>query len=195
MSPVLIGNLVFWGCLISVAIFVYQGIVLPGIRVSLRYRVFKLRDDVRRLVIENSVKESDEAFQLLHGRLNVMCRSLSRFDLGRAVQASRKMDDETRARVTKYVKVMETADPKLQTIYKESRDVLMLALTFNSFFFFIFASICLLSVVAVKSSLQAVKEISLDHAKGLFRVARDLFQQTVDADTSVAFFNPELATV
>jgi hypothetical protein len=195
MTSQTIANIVFWGCLVSVVIFVYQGIILPGIRLGLRYRVFRLRDRLRRLVIEGEVKESDGAFQLLHGRLNIMCSSLARFDLARAVQASRNMDAESRARVADYLQVMAAASPEIQAIYKESRSVLALALTFNSLFFFILASICLGVAVSLKSGLQAVKEVGIEQARGLFRVARDLFQAKVDADTTVAFFSPELVTV
>jgi hypothetical protein len=195
MTPHNIANLVFWGCLVCGVIFVYQGIILPSIRLGLRYRLFKLRDQLRRLVIEGKVEESDRAFQVLHDRLNFMSKSLARFDLVRAAHASRNLDEESRARVASYLQVMETASPEVQNIYKESRNVLMLALTFNSLFFFVFASLCLFVIVSIKSGLQAVKEVSVEHAKGLFQMAKHLFQEKVDADTSVAFFSPELVTV
>jgi hypothetical protein len=195
MTPHAIADLIFWGCVTSVTFFVYQGILLPGIRLSLRYRVFRLRDKLRRLVIEGKILESDRAFQLLHDRLNFMCVSLSRFDLARAIQSSRNLDDENRARVANYIQVMATAPPELQDLYKESRNVLALALTFNSLFFFIVATVCLLVAVSIKSAFQALKEVSIQRAKGLFQIAKDLFQEKVDADTTVAFFSPELATV
>jgi hypothetical protein len=195
MTTYIIAHLIFWGCLASLAIFVYQGIILPGIRLSLRYRVFELRDRLRRLVIEGKTEENDRAFQLLHDRLNFMCVSLSRFDLARVIQASRSLDEETRTQVTNHLKVMESASPELQKIFKESLEVVALALTFNSFFFFILATACLLVAVSLKSGLQVVREVSIQRVKGLFHMAKELFQKKVDADTAVAFFSPELATV
>jgi hypothetical protein len=180
MTTYSIANFIFWGFLVSVAIFVYQGIILPGIRLGLRYRVFRLRDQLRRLVIEGQVEESDKSFLLLHERLNIMCRSLARFDLARVVQGSHNLDDESRAQIATYTRVMETAPEEVQKIFKESLSVFMLALTFNSLFFFVIASLCLLVGVALKSS---------------FRHAKELFWQKVDADTTMAFFSPELATV
>lgn len=180
MSTDFIADTIFWSTVACVAVFVYQGIILPGIRLSLRYRVFALRDQLRRLVIEGRVQEKDAAFQLLHDRLNFMCISLSRLDLARVIQTSSSLDDQTKTRVAHYMRLMEAAPGEVQKIYKESLNVLMLALTYNSLFTFVISATCLLIGVAVKSSFRHVKE---------------LFWQKVDADTTVAFFSPELATV
>src|SRR5712692_8047207 len=195
MTPHIIANMIFWGLLISVGIFVYQAIILPGIRLHLRYRVFRLRDQLRRLVIEAKIEETDQAFHLVHERLNFMCSSLHRLDLFRVIQASSKLDEVSRERVANYVKVIESSPAELQKIFKESLEVVALSLTFNSLFFFILATACLFVVVSLKSGLQVVKEVSIDRIRGLFNVARKLFQEKVDADTAVAFFSPELATV
>jgi hypothetical protein len=75
---------------------------------------------------------------------------------------------------------MESAPDDVKKIFKESLNVIALALTCNSVFIFVISASCLLVFVAVKSSFRHVKE---------------LFWQKVDADTTVAFFSPELATV
>jgi hypothetical protein len=195
MSPHTIANLIFGGGLVSLVVFVYQAIILPSIRLHYRYRIFELRDQLRRLVIEEKVKECDKAFQLLHDRLNVMCASLHRFDLVRVIQASNSLDEDGRARVANYVRVMESAPEEVQKIYRESLTVVIFALTFNSLFAFIVASVCLLVVVVLKLTFRAVKKTSLHSVKELFQAAKDLFREKVDADTTVAFFSPELATV
>jgi hypothetical protein len=175
-----IANLIFWGCVVSVAVFVYQGIILPGIRLSLRYRVFELRDRLRRLVIDGKVRENDSAFQLVHDRLNFMCISLNRFDLARVLQSSSHLDNHSRTRLANYLHVMESGPEDVQKVFKESLTVVAVALAANSLFIFVGSSICLLIVLAVKSSFRRVKE---------------LFWQRIDDDTKVAFFSPELATV
>lgn len=180
MTPNLIANLIFWACGISIAVLIYQGIILPSIRLNLRYRVFELRDRLRRMVIEGKLEESDRAFQLLHDRLNFMCCSLSRLDLARVVQASHHLDEESRARVADYLRVMKSSPEEVQKIFKESLNVVVFALTFNSLFIFVFASICILVAVAVKSS---------------FRHIKVLFWAKVKNDAAVAFVSPELATV
>lgn len=180
MTPSIIANLIFWGCVVSFVVFIYQGIVLPGIRLHLRYRVFLLRDRLRRLVIEQKLEEDNSAFVLLHSRLNFMCTSLARVDLARAIQALSSLDAESRARHAHYMKVLEAAPEEVRKIFKESLDVFALALAANSLFVFLAASACLLAGLAVKSSLGRVKE---------------LFLARVEDDTSVAFFSPELATV
>jgi hypothetical protein len=128
-----------------------------------------------------------------------MCVSLYRFDLARAVQASSNLDDQSRARVATYSRVMESAPADVQTIFKESLTVVALALTFNSFFFFIIASVGLLIVVGLRSGFTFVKQVALRSGvrriNELFRQVKVLFWQRVDADTTVAFFSPELATV
>ena len=195
MSPHWIANLVFWGGLVSLGVFVYQAIILPSIRLQFRYQIFELRDQLRRLVIEEKVKESDKAFQLLHDRLNAMCTSLHRVDLVRVVRASNSLDEEGRTRVANYVRVMESAPAEIQRIYKESLNVFAFTLMFNSIFFFIGVSVFLLIVVALKASFRTVKDAGIHSARELFRAAEKLYHEQVDADTTVAFFSPELAVV
>lgn len=193
MSPNFTASLIFWGTIACLGVFIYQAIILPSIRLHYRYRIFELRDQLRRLVIEGRVREDDKAFQLLHDRLNVMCVSLHRIDLVRVVQASTSLDEEGRARVAHYVNVMTSAPEEVQRIYKHSLDVFMFTLSFNSLLFFVLASLVLLFVVATKSSLRALKHASLHSAKELISVAKELFRARVDADRTVGFFSPELA--
>jgi len=78
------------------------------------------------------------------------------------------------------MQVMESANPEVQRIFKESMHVFVLALTFNSLFVFILAALCLLVGTALHKGLRHVKELAWQRAQ---------------ADTRFAFFSPELATV
>lgn len=191
MTPSIIAHLLFWVTLVCAAIFVYQAVILPGIRLSLRYRVFALRDTLRNLVIEGRLTEYDPAFQILHDRLNFLCVSLHRFDLARVVQASHNLDDESRARVERSINTIKAAPAEVQQVYKESLEVIGCALAVNSLLFFLVLSIAFLLVLSLQSIYKTVKTTSLQSVLSI----RELFQKRVGDDSAVALFSPELATV
>src|SRR5579863_1252886 len=140
MTPRLIAEFIFWMAIAMVVFAVYQAGILPDLRLGLRYRVFELRDRLRKLVIHGTVKESDPAFNLLHDQLNFLSCNLFRYDLLRVAQSARKMTDEKRAYVEARIKLMEEANEDVQKIYRESLDALTEAVVLNSLFFFVFIS-------------------------------------------------------
>lgn len=175
-----IASSIFYGAIIVAAVFLYQAAILPGIRLTLRYRAFTLRDKLRSLVIDGVVKESNPAFELLHQRLNYMCSSISRYDLARLIQSIKLMDEERRAEVEAAQKVMEGAPAPVYGIYKESVDICVRALAFNSLFVFVIATIFLLVYFSIKFGFQHLRES---------------LQKRVREDTKVGFLVPEMAAV
>lgn len=171
---------IFCVAIIVVVIFVYQAAILPGIRMTLRYRAFALRDELRSLVIDGVVKESNPAFQLLHQQLNFMCVSMSRFDLARLAQSRKSMDEDGKAQVAAALKTMEDAPVEIKKILEESVKIYMQALTFNSLLFFVAATICL----AVGLLLRV----------GIKRLGGALVNK-VHEDSKMGFLSPELSAV
>jgi hypothetical protein len=174
----LIAELLFWSAILAMVVLVYQLAVLPGIRLSLRYTTFTLRDELRDLVIQGVVKESNPAFDLLHDRLTFMCASLSTYDLARLIQGMSRMDDKDRQRVEAALRVMEQAPPEIKKIYAESLHVYLKALIFNSLFFFAVATISVGIGTAIKVGMRQLKQTMLNR---------------VQEDTKVGFVAPELA--
>jgi hypothetical protein len=171
---------ILYGAIVVAAVFVYQAAILPGIRMTLRYRAFALRDRLRSLVIDAVIKESDPAFQLLHEGLNYMCTSISRYDLARLIQSIKMMDEHRRGELEAAQKVIENAPEAVQQIYKDSLDICIRALAFNSLFVFAVATICLFLYLFIAVGIRHLK---------------DAFVKKLNEDTKVGFFVPELAAV
>jgi hypothetical protein len=176
----ILAELIFWSSGIVMFMFVYQYAVLPGIRLTLRYRTFALRDRLRALVINGKVKESNHAFQLLHDQLNFMCSSLSTYDLARLIHSVKTMDDERRTQIARASKVMDESLEEIKEIYSESLNVCAKALVFNSLFIFVVATI--------------VFVIVLFFTVGIRRIRNTLLNR-VHEDAKVGLFAPELAAV
>jgi hypothetical protein len=180
MTPKLITEFVFWMAIATVVFAIYQAGILPGLRLSLRYRVFALRDRLRKLVITGTVKESDPAFTLLHDQLNFLACNLFRYDLLRVAQSGHRMTDEKRAYVEARIKIMEGANEEVQKIYRESLDAVMRAIVLNSLFFFVFVSICFGVVLLFQVGFRRVKEA---------------YKRRLEQDTRTALIFPEFGAV
>lgn len=173
-----IAEAIFWCTGIAFVILVYQLAVLPGIRLSIRYKTFALRDALRTLVINGELSESSKEFRLLHSSLNYMCVSLSKYDLARLLHNVSTMDEETRSQIRAATKVIEESSERVQAIYKESLKICFQALIFNSLFFFV--------VSTVSFGLYLFIKVGVQHL-------REAFKRRVKQDTQVGFLAPELA--
>ena len=60
---------------------VYEAILLPSFRLSLRFRLFKLRDELRWLRVRHPTEVPEEVFQLLQGRVNTGLKLLPFMDI------------------------------------------------------------------------------------------------------------------
>ena len=55
--------------------FIYESIILPSIRLSLRFKLFALRDQLRRMVMQGTA--SDEVFRIQQSSINNAINMLS----------------------------------------------------------------------------------------------------------------------
>ena len=153
-----IAELVFWGWIIGMILFVYHSAILPGIRQWLRFRLFALRDKLRFLVVEGRVRETDPAFTLLHEKLNFMCSNLARFDLVSAIRVAKTVTQEDQAKAQEYAERMKQCGQDVWDIYHGSVQVFVLAVIFNSIFLFLFASTGVIIFTAVQVGLTKLKD-------------------------------------
>jgi hypothetical protein len=61
--------------------FLYESILAPSFRLSLRFKLFVLRDEVRQLKIDYAGSLSDKHFDFLQESINNLISNLSRFDM------------------------------------------------------------------------------------------------------------------
>ncbi len=66
---------------LAVLHFIYEGIIAPSIRLNLRYKLFSIRDDLRRLRIVHGENIEKELFHNLQSSINNAISLLNRVDL------------------------------------------------------------------------------------------------------------------
>ena len=67
--------------------FIYQGIILPSFRLKYRYKIFSMRDNLRRLKFERDNEIDDKLFEYLQTSLNITLNILYRIDFSLLVKA------------------------------------------------------------------------------------------------------------
>jgi hypothetical protein len=162
------------------AFFIYQGAILPGIRQTLRFELFALRDELRALVVNRVVSEQNRGFVILHAHLNFMVTNLPRFDVYGAVRALNSLNQEERRQVKESQALMEHTPEEIRRIYERSVRIFIKAMVFNSSLFFAFFTIQMLLETVLSVGVVRFVEV-------LRRKARE--------DATTAFFNLNQAIV
>lgn len=95
----IVASLLYLLCFLALWHFVVEGIVVPSTRVSIRLRLFALRDKLRRMHIDGVIKENE--FDEAQRRLNNMIRLAPSVDAFMLVQWEMKLkaDKELARRV------------------------------------------------------------------------------------------------
>lgn len=94
--------------------FLYEGVILPTIRLRLRYKLFELRDKLRRLKIERGDNLSDEVFSQLQDSINNTICFLHTINLETLKRLHRAIDSDQslRKEMEKRRNVIETCPLK-----------------------------------------------------------------------------------
>jgi hypothetical protein len=115
--------------------FIYESILAPSWRLSLRYRLFALRDELRALKADCGVRLDDEHFAYLQTSIDTMIAMLHRYDVA-AIAASElqyRRDPEFRRRVDVRAKMLEDCTlPQAQSIRRRSVELIARATAVNS---------------------------------------------------------------
>jgi hypothetical protein len=115
--------------------FLYEMIVAPSLRLNLGFRLFALRDQLRRLKMTAADELDDRHFHGLQDSLNALVRTLDVFDLSLLVRLRNlaKQDAAFRARVEARASVLDGSDmPEFLEIRKRSIRIALEALAVNS---------------------------------------------------------------
>ncbi len=65
----------------SVLVFVYYGIIVPSVRLALRYELFEIRDSVRDLHCVDSKEISSDHFDVIHSFVNNAIKTIPFIDI------------------------------------------------------------------------------------------------------------------
>jgi hypothetical protein len=128
-------NVFFW-IIIGVALchWIYEGIILPSLRLSLRYRLFALRDRLREVKLKNKEAVSDDVFRYLQGTINngIVLLPFTDFRVLGAAEAIEK-DETLRNRIQKReAAITECQLSEIKEIVEEIGDIWWTAFISNT---------------------------------------------------------------
>jgi len=147
-------TLLFFLILLSILIFVYESIILPSVRLRIRYQIFALRDKLRFLKIEKGNALDDEAFAYSQDCLNTLLAFLHRYDFSAMVRAAlffRKNPTLYKEALEEQRRILQKCDvEEFHRIIKEYTDLAILSVTANSFGLLLVLAPFLITAIAVK---------------------------------------------
>ena len=150
--------------IIVIAIFaimhsIYDGIVLPSIRMHLRNRLFILRDEIRKVRGSGLKGQDEKAFWLVHDGINNLLNKLSFLTVERKAKIERayNTDTELQKKINSRIEIIENCDnEELKNIFHKSNDIIEKAFIANAGGWFIYlVPIALLFLSIKKLSLLA----------------------------------------
>lgn len=115
--------------------FLYDGIILPSIRLRLRFGLFRLRDDLRALKLSKGEELPDEVFHYIQDSINNAINMLPRVDVVTAFRLTRLLDqDKEFARLLEERKALieNCSVEEAKQIHTKVRDVIPQALVVNN---------------------------------------------------------------
>ena len=165
MTPGTLAAWIFFTSIAAFACWLYYSTVLPSIRSWARLDLFRLRDELRQLVIDGRLPESDKAFGVLDADLSSMIATISHVDvvtilmLGHTV-ASEEIDSAVDKR---YKIVFDHEMEDIKSIDRRAMRIIFVALVFNSLVW-----LPLLFVAALALLLGALVKTGIDGLKARF---------------------------
>jgi hypothetical protein len=115
--------------------FVYESILAPSFRLSLRFKLFVLRDEVRQLKIDCARSLSDKHFDFLQDSINNLISNLNRFDIATfvGVEFESKRDPSFLKSAEERSLMLDDCNiPRAREIRKQSLKIISAAIFINS---------------------------------------------------------------
>ncbi len=156
--------------ILSFLIWIYQAIVLPGIRQRLRFSLFRLRDETRELVIAGRLKEDSAVFRGLHKRLNMVIKAVPAIDIA-LLYAVQDQHPDIEDRALRFEKLVDGSIPEVRAIFHNVLKVVTIALIANSFLWVVWVFIAAVPVAI---------------SQGVWRIL-EIFRQRIKAKVQAAF--------
>lgn len=120
---------------LALAHFIYESVLAPSWRLSLRYRLFALRDEVRALKGDCRHLFDAEHYAYLQDSISTMIAMLHRYDVAAiaAAELRYRRDPEFRRRVDVRARILDNCNiPQAQSIRRRSIELIARATAVNS---------------------------------------------------------------
>jgi hypothetical protein len=142
---------------------IWEMALLPTIQLSLRYKLFAIRDHLRRVYTQNRASVSEEVFKDLHGFLNWAVDSVPDFTVSsfRNTRKALAEDDRLRKRVERTRVTIEACPlPEIADISNQIDNIVRDAFFFNSGGWFVFLIPVALTFGLMKGTKNVIKNIA-----------------------------------
>lgn len=145
-------------CLLALLHFVYERLLLPSIRLRLRFRLFAIRDALRWLKINDEVDQ--DSFVFLESAINNVIRTLHHFDAATIYASNQRLanDEGLRRRVARRIQVQENcANAEFQRLRETLLSTATSAVLANNGTWFFYLVPILLFVICCNQIRQRIK--------------------------------------
>ncbi len=158
--------------------FIYEGIIIPSVRLYLRYRLFKLRDRVRWLTITERTRINESLLSYLQNAINNSINLMPIFDLRTLYLAfsSFRNNPDFEKRSNEVNKLIENhSTPETKAIIRKNNKIFTYALLANSGVMFVYAVIFILPFLFLLGFLKTIKLV----IKGILSTPESKIEQLV----------------
>ncbi len=114
---------------------IFEGIVAPTIRVRLRFLMFEIRDELRKLKIDRGNQFGDKAFMMMEESVNNVIRLMAKITITKVISAQRVLagDESLTKSVEARIALLDSCKiDQLQDLRRRSANVFMWAFLVNS---------------------------------------------------------------
>ena len=147
---------------LAVIHFIYDGIILPSIRLHLQNRIFALRDEIRWIKITRPELINEELFKYLQNAINNTINFLPSITLSSFIFIMRtfKKNPELYERAEKITNFIDkNSTSEIKNIVKRVQKIFRYAFLANSFVIFIYTCILSIPLAIVFSLHQRLRDI------------------------------------
>ncbi len=167
--------------------FIYESILLPSLRLQLRYKLFSLRDKLYRLAVEQKIKADDRDFEYIEKSINTTIRNIPFMTISALYEAETfyRQNPEINAEIEKKVVSLNNMKNKeLKEIHLKSISYSIRSLSMNTGmwviyllpFFIIYKILKTLGVHFIKIG-KTVQSLSLTPD---YKIDRDIFHRSLN---------------
>lgn len=147
---------------LTICHFIYNGIILPSIRIHLRNKLFILRDELRNIKLIKRQNCDDKAFKLIHDGINTYLNRLPllTMDLKVSFEEEYKKNISLQKEIQHRRSIIENCgDENLKAIFYKANEVLGYAFIANLGGWFIYLiPVCIL-LVSISKLSELIKEL------------------------------------
>lgn len=142
--------------------FVYDGVILPSLRLMFRNRLFEIRDRLRMHRIKSGNQTNMSVFDIVHDGINTLINRLPYIDIKSKVEMDREIasNPELLRKVKEGIEMINSCeDEELKNIFRETNIVVRTVLIANSGAWFIYLIPIALVLVSISKLTFMAKEL------------------------------------